>query len=167
MNTIRSATQADLSAIMELLPRAVTDMNVGGNPQWGPNYPTVEHYIEALEGGSLYTVISSEGVVLGCASLNTDEDPAYAPLPWSVPSPAMVIHKMVVDPNAQRQGVASALFDHCEMLARGQGLASLRIDTYTKNERMQALILKKGFQRVGHVHFTPNPLPYPCFEKLL
>ena len=104
---------------------------------------------------------------VGCAVFNTQEEPAYAAIPWSVPGPAMVIHKLAVDPAVQRRGVASALFACCEDLARQQGIASLRIDTYSLNDRMQALIRRQGFTPTGAVHFPINPLPYPCFEKVL
>ena len=45
----------------------------------------------------------------------------YADVPWAVDAPALVMHRMVVDPDVQRGGVASALFQHAEDRARGQG----------------------------------------------
>ena len=62
---------------------------------------------------------------------------------------------------------AHALFAFCEALARARGISALRVDTYEENDRMRALILRQGFTPVGAVHFPQNPLPYPCFEKVL
>lgn len=167
MVTIRPAAPGDLEEIWALVGRAVADMNRRGNPQWGPGYPARAHYAAALEEGTLYAAVDRAGQILGCAVFNTAEEPAYAAVPWSVPGPAMVIHKLAVDPAAQHRGVASALFAFCEGLARDRGISSLRIDTYSKNDRMQALIRKQGFTLTGAVHFPQNPLPYPCFEKVL
>lgn len=165
MLTIRPAVPDDLAHIMAIVERAVDEMNHRGNPQWGPGYPSLAHYAGALAEGSLY--VAEDGALLGCAVFNTEEEPAYASVSWSLPGPALVIHKMVVDPDAQRRGVASALFAQCEALARAQGLSSLRVDTYTKNDRMQSLLRKQGFSLAGEVHFPMNPLPYLCFEKIL
>ena len=165
--TVRPAEEGDLDEIWALVERAVADMNRRGNPQWRPGYPARSHYAGALAEGGLYAAEDGDGRILGCAVFNTQEEPAYAAIPWSVPGPAMVIHKLAVDPAVQRRGVASALFARCEDLARQQGIASLRIDTYSLNDRMQALIRRQGFTPTGAVHFPINPLPYPCFEKVL
>lgn len=165
--TVRPAEKGDLDEIWALVERAVADMNRRGNPQWRPGYPARSHYAGALAEGGLYAAEDESGHILGCAVFNTQEEPAYAAIPWSVPGPAMVIHKLAVDPAVQRRGVASALFACCEDLARQQGIASLRIDTYSLNDRMQALIRRQGFTPTGAVHFPINPLPYPCFEKVL
>lgn len=165
--TVRPAEEGDLDEIWALVERAVADMNRRGNPQWRPGYPARSHYAGALAEGGLYAAEDESGRILGCAVFNTEEEPAYAAIPWSVPGPAMVIHKLAVDPAVQRRGVASALFARCEELARQQGIASLRIDTYSLNDRMQALIRRQGFTPAGAVHFPMNPLPYPCFEKVL
>ena len=57
--------------------------------------------------------------------------------------------------------------DVTEELARQRGLSALRIDTYRLNLRMQALILSRGFTKVGEIRLHGRPLPYPCFEKAL
>lgn len=167
MITIRLATEADLPPLMVVVKEAVAHMNQLGNPQWGANYPNIEHYQEGLDAGHLYVVEDEKGTLLGAAVFNTAEDETYKAISWSVAPPAMVVHKMVVSPSAQRQGVATAFFDHCEGMARERGIASVRLDTYTKNDRMQGLLKKRGYTHVGHVHFPQNPLPYPCFEKIM
>ncbi len=167
MVAIRLATQGDLSPLMVVVRDAIAHMHQLGNPQWGEDYPRAEHYQESLDAGHLYVALDGEGALLGAAVFNTEEDETYQAIPWNAPAPAMVIHKMVVNPSAQRQGVASALFDYCETMARERGIPSIRLDTYTKNDRMQNLLMQRGYTHVGHVHFPQNPLPYPCFEKVV
>ena len=74
---------------------------------------------------------------------------------------------MAVSPDAQGQGVASALFQYAFSLARAQGLASVRMDTYCMNGKMQGLMRKLGFHYVGNIHFENRPLAFRAYEKLL
>lgn len=179
MQTIRFALVSDLDEIWALVCRAVKHMNDLGNPQWGEDYPTREHYAEDVARGELYVVTSNVATasivsptgrwILGVACINTEQASEYAPLPWQIPSPAMVVHRMAVDPLAQRQGVASALFAFTEDLARREGIPAVHMDTYAQNDRMQALVLGRGYQKTGEVRFgrDARPLTYPCFEKVL
>ena len=63
-----------------------------------------------------------EGRLAGVACINTAESPEYDPLPWTTARPAVVIHRMAVDPACQRGGVGSAFFRFAEDEARRLGL---------------------------------------------
>ncbi|SBW09396.1 Acetyltransferase, GNAT family [uncultured Eubacteriales bacterium] len=168
MPKIRPAKAGDLDEIWALVGRAVVHMNALGNPQWGSDYPTRQHYADDIAQGELYAVVDGAGAILGVACLNTDQAPEYASLLWRVPGPAIAVHRMAVDPAAQRQGVASTLFAFAEELARARGIPAVHADTYEKNDRMQALFLGRGYEKMGEVYFErpSRPLGYPCFEKL-
>lgn len=167
MPIIRPARPEELDEIFALVRRAVIHMNAAGNPQWGEDYPTRGHYAQDLARGELYGAYSPAGALLGAACINTDQAPEYAAVAWRVPGPAVVIHRMAVDPDQQRQGVGRAFFRFAEELARSRGVPALHIDTYGKNDRMQALILSCGFTRTGEINLHGRPLKYPCFEKVL
>lgn len=167
MLTIRPASPEETPAIWALVQRAVRHMNALGNPQWGADYPTPAHYAGDIDRGELYAACAADGALLGVACINCEESPEYAAMPWSVPGPALVVHRMAVDPAAQRQGVGRSLFTHAETLARARGVRSMRADTYGRNDRMQALMEGLGFHRVGEIHLHGRPLPYPCYEKVL
>lgn len=166
---IRLATAGDLDPLWALVGRAVTHMNALGNPQWGADYPTRAFYADDLARGELYVAVAADGSILGVACLNTEQSEEYAPLPWQITAPAMVIHRMAVDPSAQRQGVATSLFAFAEALARQKGIPAVHVDTYAQNDRMQALFRGRGCREVGLVHFDreDRPLGFPCFEKVL
>ena len=161
---IRPARQEELEDIWALVRRAVAHMNGLGNPQWGEDYPTLDFYAGDLYRGELYAALV-EGRLAGVACINTAESPEYDPLPWGTSRPAVVIHRMAIDPAFQRRGVGSALFAFAEGEARRRGIAAMRTDTYSLNDRMQALIRKMGFSKVGEIHLHGRPLTYPCFEK--
>jgi len=167
MCTIRPARMEDLDEIWALVQRAVAHARSLGNPQWGDDYPTVSHFSGAIAQGCLYAAVAGDGTLLGTAVINGKAEVDYSALPWSAEGPAMVIHKLTVDPAAQRQGIGSAFFQLAERLAREQGLRSLRLDTYSLNDRMQSLILKQGYRQVGYVRYPQRDLPYPCYEKVL
>ena len=166
MIEIRPARPEELDTIWPLVCRAVARMNQQGNPQWGSDYPTRALYAGDIARGQLYAALV-DGALAGVACVNTDESPEYAPLPWTTAQPALVIHRMAVDPAFQHQGVGSALFTFAQDLAFRRGLEAMRIDTYSLNHTMQALIRRMGFQQVGEIHLHGRPLTYPCFEKHL
>lgn len=163
---IRPARPDELDSIWALVCRAVSDMNARGNPQWGADYPTRDFYAGDIGRGELYAATIADKLC-GVACINTSESPEYDPLPWRTQRPAMVIHRMAVEPACQRSGIGASFFRFAEAQARQQGLTAMRIDTYSLNDRMQALIQKMGFQRVGFIHLHGRPLTYPCFEKAL
>lgn len=163
---IRPAQAEELDTIWAMVGRAVADMNARGNPQWGADYPTRDFYAGDISRGELYAALV-DGQLAGVACINTSESPEYDPLPWTTVRPAMVIHRMAVDPTCQRSGIGSAFFRFAQEKARSQGLKAMRIDTYSLNDRMQALIRKMGFTQVGTIHLHGRPLTYPCFEKNL
>lgn len=167
MDTIRTVRPEELDRVWALVRAAVARMNAGGSFQWGEDYPTREDFAAPLAAGELYAACDERGGILGVVVLNTREDPEYGELDWSVPGPALVIHKMAVDPAAQGQGVAGRLFAFALGLARARGLASLRGDTYTENKTMQHLFRRFGFRNIGQVHFPGRPLPFPVYERVL
>lgn len=165
--TIRLARPDDLEPIWDLVRRAVANMTAEGSDQWGDDYPTRDHYAGDIARGDLWAAADDQGRVAGCAYFSTDPEPDYAEVPWAVYAPALVMHRMVVNPDIQRGGVASALFQHAEDRARRQGIPVLHVDTYTKNEKMQALFLKRGFVQRGEIRQPDRALPFPVFEKFL
>lgn len=167
-HSIRTVRPEELDQVWALVQAAVARMNAGGSFQWGEDYPAREDFAAPLSAGELYAACDEEGGLLGVVVLNTREEPEYGALEgWRVPGPALVVHKMAVDPAAQGKGVARALFSFAVGLARQRGLRSLRGDTYAENKTMQHLFEQFGFRRVGHVHFPGRPLPFPVYERVL
>lgn len=169
MTRIRPAVPADLTHLPALVQRAIEGMHALGNPQWGADYPTMSLFAGDVARGELFAAVDGQDTLLGVVCLNQEEADEYAAVPWLGEGSAFTIHRMVVDPAAQGQGVGRAFFSFAEDMARGLGLSHIKADTYSLNAPMQALMTKMGFQRVGEVHFTRDmrPLPFLCFEKLL
>lgn len=165
--TIRPAVPTDLDSLWPAVVRAVAAMRAEGNTQWGDDYPISDDYAEDIGRGELIVAAAPDGRVLGAACASVAPEPLYVDVDWTIPAPAMVVHRMVVDPEVQRGGVARALFQYAEDRARTQGVPTIHADTSCKNEKMQRLFQKLGFVRRGEIHIPGRPLLFPVFEKLL
>ena len=163
---IRPARAGDLDPVWALARRAVNWMNQQGHPQWGADYPTLDLYKGDIVRGDLWCA-EEGGAIAGVACITPEKPGEYPAEIWQAPGPALVIHRMAVEPTAQGRGIARALFAQAEKLAHMRKMAALHIDTYTENTRMQAIIRSLGFVQRGSIHLHGRPLPYPCFEKLL
>lgn len=164
--SIRLAEPGDLDTLWPMVQRAVAKMNAGGSEQWGDDYPTRAHYAADAAAGTLWVAAGAAGIC-GAAMMTDAKEASYRDVAWEIAGPALVIHRMAVDPDLQRAGVGTALFRHAEELARARGIPAMHIDTYGKNAAMQALILSRGFVLRGEIHLHGRPLPFPCFEKVL
>jgi ribosomal protein S18 acetylase RimI-like enzyme len=167
MLTIRRATPADLPSILHLVSRVVPLMHAAGNYQWETSYPNETVFREDIDRQHLW-VAELQGQVVGVAALTTDQDPEYAQAEWDATLPALVTHRLAVDPAAQGQGVAIALLEQAETLAVEQGLPVLRVDTNSENQATQRLFPKLGYRFAGEITLAFRPgLRFFCYEKQL
>lgn len=167
MLTTRRATLADVPAILSLVRRVVPLMNASGNFQWSTDYPNEAVFREDIKQNQLW-VAELDGAIAGVAALTRDQDEEYAQADWDVAEPALVTHRLAVDPAAQGQGVALALMEQAEKQARAQGLNTLRVDTNSENAATQRLFPKLGYRFAGEITLAFRPgLRFFCYEKRL
>lgn len=164
---IRPATAADLPAILALVRRVVPLMQAAGNFQWTAEYPDEEVFRQDIGRRQLW-VAELASAVVGMAALTQDQDPEYAQADWDPAETAVVTHRLAVAPAAQGQGVAAALLQQAEELARARGLKSLRVDTNSENAATQRLFPKLGYRFAGEITLAFRPgLRFFCYEKRL
>lgn len=94
-----------------------------------------------------------DGEVAGFICLNYEEPEEYLGLNWSSNKKAMVIHRMAVNPNFRKTGIASKLVDFAEKLAVENNVSYLKSDTYSINSKMNLLLTKCGFIKIGEMSF--------------
>lgn len=145
---IRKAMTEDLEAIGRLAAKTRAHMLLIGLEQWVGNYPNKIHFQDDIDKSGLY-VYTQNNQIYGSMSLLPENDPAYKAVRWQSQN-AMVIHRLFVDPNHQKQGVGQALFAYAQKLAKNTNY-DLKIDTHPDNHRMQALIKKMGFEYKGYL----------------
>ena len=158
---------ADLPALLALLRRVVPLMQAGGNFQWSADYPNAAVFTNDIARQHLW-VAELDGVVAGVAALTQDQDAEYAQADWDVTEPALVTHRLAVDPAAQGQGIALALMTQAEKQAVAQHLKVLRVDTNSENTATQRLFPKLGYRFAGEITLAFRPgLRFFCYEKWL
>ena len=164
---IRLARREDLPALIALVQRAVPLMRAAGNLQWDENYPNEEVFGEDIARGQLW-IAEIDGALAGVAAITTNQEPEYAQVGWNIEEPAIVVHRLAVHPDFRGAGVAQALMQKAEDVARERGIHCLRVDTNTRNEATQRLFPKLGYALAGEIGLGFRPgLRFLCYEKRL
>ncbi|HEX8328186.1 MAG TPA: GNAT family N-acetyltransferase [Hymenobacter sp.] len=167
MLLVRPATLADVPAILALVKRVVPLMHASGNFQWSADYPNEAVFTADIKRCQLW-VAELDGALAGVAALTQDQDEEYAQADWDVTEPALVTHRLAVDPAAQGKGIAAALLEEAERQAVAQGLRTLRVDTNSENAATQRLFPKLGYRFAGEITLGFRPgLRFFCYEKRL
>jgi len=165
---VRLATASDLEALVALLDACVREMQGRGLDQWDAIYPSRATLEADVAAGTLYRAARAGGggELVGSLTLNQHQDPEYAEVPWQVTAqPVAVVHRLMVNPGAQRQGLGRFLMRHAEQRARELGFRTLRLDTYLANDRALALYRGLGYGEPGQVRFRKGL--FACFERAL
>lgn len=164
---IRLATLDDIPGIMILIRKVVPLMQAAGNFQWAADYPNPEVFAKDISLNQLW-VADIGGAVAGATAITKDQDPEYADVGWDISKVAIVTHRLVVGPDFQGKGVAKALMNKAEEVARQEGISILRVDTNTNNIATQALFPKLGYEFSGEISLAKRPgLRFYCYQKLL
>ena len=135
--------------------------------QWTDHYPTLAIVEEDIRRGHLYCAILGNQCV-GIINVSDEQEPEYAPVTWNDNTgKVLVVHRLAVDPTYQRQGIAKALMDFAEQYGIDNGYSSVRLDAFSKNERVLKFYTNRGYQKRGEVFFPGRTQSFFCYEKLL
>lgn len=158
---------SDVPALLALLRRVVPLMRATGNLQWDETYPNRQVFEGDIALGQLW-VAERNGEVAAVAAITRDQDPEYAQVGWDISEPAIVVHRLAVDPAHRGAGLAHALMLQAEAVARGGDIGVLRVDTNTQNPATQRLLPKLGYTLAGEIGLSYRPgLRFLCYEKRL
>lgn len=142
-------------------------MLAGGNPQWDSDYPGEKEYAGDIEKGELFVEVNDENRIGGFMCVNGNLSKEYADVTWTTPPPAFCVHRLAVNIECRKQGVAGLLFDFAEAYGRELGYRSMHIDTFTPNRAAQRLFQQLGYRFVGEIYMKGRSVPYRCYEKEL
>jgi GNAT superfamily N-acetyltransferase len=166
-STVRLGKLEDVDAVMELVRRVVPLMRASGNLQWDDKYPNAAVFERDVELAQLW-VAEIDGEIAGVAAITTDQEPEYARVGWDISEPAIVVHRVAVDPVFRGKGIAAALMLQAEEVARSRDISVLRVDTNTQNEATQKLFPKLGYVFAGETELGFRAgLRFLCYEKRL
>ncbi len=152
---------------MEIVRAVVPMMRASGNLQWDDDYPNPGVFEEDISLTQLW-VSEIAGRIAGVVALTTDQSPEYVQAGWDIAEPAIVVHRLAVNPEFQGKGIAIALMDQAETVAIERGILRVRVDTNTQNQVTQRLLPKLGYTLCGEISLEFRPgLRFFCYEKLL
>ena len=164
---LRRATQADIPAVLDLIRRVVPSMLASGNRQWDDSYPNARVFERDVARKQLW-IAESDGQLAGVVAITSEKEPEYAHVGWDFEEPALVLHRLAVEPAFRGQGVALALMGKAEAVARECGLRTLRTDTSADNVAAQGLFPRLGYTFSGEISIKFRPgVRVLCFEKRL
>ncbi len=160
---IRKATGADIDAISGIYERIHMReqqklMQIGWLPGVYPVRGTAE---AALERGDLF-VYEEDGNILASAIINKTQVDVYAQGNWAYSAAddkIMVLHTLVVDPDANKRGIGKSFVEFYEKYAKERGCTVLRMDTNEKNAVARAFYKKLGYREAGIVPCVFNGIP--------
>lgn len=171
---IRKATREDIPGVVRIYD-AILEQEANGACTTGwiaGVYPTEQTALDALAQEELF-VLDSGGAIVAAAKINQEQVPVYAEAAWEFPAPdeeVLVLHTLVVSPNAAGKGYGTQFVRFYEALAAQRGCPYLRMDTNARNLAARTLYRKLGYKEVGIVPCDFNGIPgvqLVCLEKKL
>lgn len=152
---------------MNIVRCVVPLMRAEGNLQWDDSYPNEEVFLDDIARARLW-VAEIENEVAGVIALTTDPEPDYAQADWDIALPALVVHRLAVNPAFRGAGVAKALMLKAEEVALSQNISIVRTDTNMQNQATQKLFPGLGYRFAGEISLRMRPgLRFLCYEKHL
>jgi len=136
--------------------------------QWDENYPSLEAFEKDLKRNDLYVLLFDEEII-GCLVITSVIAKEYLLIKWLTPNNNnLYIHRLAVHPNFQGEGYAQRLMDFAEDFAIKNNYSSIRLDTFSKNNRNQKFYELRGYKRLGNVYFlNQSKSPFYCYELVL
>lgn len=165
---IRPAKISEIEDILTITKACAVKMESQGIYQWNEHYPSKQFFLNDLERQELY-VMEKEDVVIGAIVISTQMDTEYLPIKWLTPNGnSTYIHRICIDPTLQGHGYAQELMDHAEDYSKKKGYTSVRLDTFSQNQRNQQFYEQRGYQKLGDIFFPKQSVhPFHCYELLL
>lgn len=151
-------------AITKACAKSLIDQNIF---QWNEEYPSKLAFEKDVNRKDLYVLVIEDNII-GCMVLTPIMDSEYIPIKWlSENGKNLYIHRLAIHPKNQGKGYAQKMMDFAEQFAINNNYCSIRLDTFSKNERNQKFYEIRGFKRLGEIHFPKqSEFPFYCYERL-
>ena len=154
----------ELLALTEVCANHLISRNIF---QWSDEYPSKVIFENDINREELYVLISEEKII-GCIVLTPKIDKEYLSVKWLTPNlNNLYVHRLAIHPDKQGKGFAQKLMDFAEDVAIKNNYSSIRLDTFSKNDRNQKFYELRGYTKLGIVYF-PNQSndPFYCYERI-
>ena len=168
MIKIELAEINDINDIMKMIHDCANDL-IGKNIfQWNEKYPSRDIFLSDIEKKNLFILKNNSGII-GCIALSHEKDIEYTDVKWLTKDDKnLYLHRLAVDPKFQKKGIGKLLMDFAEDYARDNKFKSVRLDTFSKNERNNRFYKSRKYTKLDDVYFpNQSEFPFHCYEKIL
>lgn len=165
---IRLGTVSDIDSILNITKACAQDLISRKIFQWNEFYPNRKPFEKDVERGELYVLDHGE-TIIGCITISTFMDEEYIPVEWLTTNESNIyIHRLAIHPSLQGRGYAKSLMDFAEDLAINNNYQSIRLDTFSRNDRNKKFYELRGFKKTGEIYFPrQSAYPFYCYELIL
>ena len=162
------AKHSEIPEILTLTKACARHMCDQGIYQWNEHYPSRQAFKKDIDRGELY-VLKKNNKVIGTIVISTEMDAEYQEIEWGTPSERnLYIHRLAIHPDNQAQGNARKLMDYAYAFAKKAKAPSIRLDTFSINQRNQKFYEARGYQKLGNIYFPKQSKhPFYCYERVL
>lgn len=171
---IRKAKSTEIDKLISITKACAAKMISQNIFQWNEEYPSVAAFKKDLIRNELYVLVKDDNsgkaeILMGCITISTFKDSEYEQIDWLTKDGLnYYIHRLAIHPDFQHCGNAKKLMDFAEELARQKNALSVRLDTFSENERNQKFYEARGYQKLGDVYFPRQAdTPFHCYELVL
>ncbi len=164
----RRSKKEDIEEIMAIINMAKNYLKEEGIDQWQKGYPNSDVIEKDIDDGYSY-VLTDGGDLVGTTYLSFDGEELYNTIDegqWLNHGDYGVIHRIAVDRELKRKGLASRIVKEVEDICMEKNIKSIKIDTHRKNIVMQNFLRKNGFEYCGIIYLVDGDERL-AFEKLL
>lgn len=161
--SLRLSNVEDLDGLMLITSRCIDHLNRQGIYQWDEIYPSRNDFNDDIVTQSLYSIVDDD-LLLGCICINHTEYPGYEKADWHG-SDFYVIHKMIIDPKNEGQGLGKSAMLYAEMMAGENRKDSIRLDCFKDNERANRFYQNLGYVIRGQTPFRKGR--FNLYEKMI
>ena len=168
MIKIELAEINDINDIMKMIHDCANDLISKNIFQWNEKYPSKDIFLSDIEKKNLFILKNNSGII-GCIALSNEKDIEYTDVKWLTKDDKnLYLHRLAVDPKFQKKGIGKLLMDFAEDYARNNKFISVRLDTFSKNERNNRFYKSRKYKKLDDVYFpNQSEFPFHCYEKLL
>jgi ribosomal protein S18 acetylase RimI-like enzyme len=158
------AGETHVNAAWAVIDRCRAALRQRGILQWDESYPTRDTVAADVAHQRLY-VLTVAGECQATVALDDQQDDVYRTVHWTTAEPALVVHRLCVDPSAQGRGYGRQLMEFVEAYAEGARYSSIRLDAYSDNPSAVMLYRRRGYREVGQVLFPRRSRPFLLLER--
>lgn len=163
--TYRKPSSDEVFKIYQHYVRVIANMQEQGIDQWDELYPNSADIAADIAEDALW-VGEIDGKLAITFAVNTTCEEEYDVCPWVFPDePYIVVHRLAVNPEFQRQGVAKNAMAFVENSAKEKGIRTIRLDTFCGNPYGASLYEKLGFKIIGFAHWRKGK--FQIMEKVI